>query len=95
LVFKSPISPLGHLRFSIEVAQKVDREGVIFEALRKAFGSGEFDNLLRTLNPVYVFRNKFVAHQEKEESIGKDIAKTQLTNWISTLVLLHQLRLSG
>jgi type III restriction enzyme len=95
LVFKSPISPLGHLKFSIEVAQKADREGAIFNALRKAFGSREFDNLLGTLNPVYVFRNKFVAHQEKEESIGKDIAKRQLTNWISTLVLLQKLRLSG
>jgi hypothetical protein len=83
---------MGHLKFSIEVAQKADRKGGIFDALQKAFGSREFDNLLGTLNPVYVFRNKFVAHQEKEETVGKDIARVQLTGWIGTLVLLNRLR---
>ena len=92
LVFKSPISPMGHLKFSIEVAQKADRNGGIFDALQKAFGSSEFENLLETLNPVYIFRNKFVAHQEKEETVGKDMARVQLKNWISTLVLLDRLR---
>jgi len=92
LVFKSPISPMGHLKFSLEVAQKADRNGGIFDALQKVFGSGEFGNLLQTLNPVYVFRNKFVAHQEKEETVGKDVAQGQLKNWISTLVLLNRLR---
>lgn len=92
LVFKSPISPMGHLKFSIEVAQKADRKGGIFDALQKVFGSGEFGKLLDTLNPVYVFRNKFIAHQEKEETVGRDVARTQLKAWIGTLGLLHRFR---
>src|SRR5262249_3585360 len=92
LVFKSPISPMGHLKFSIEVAQKADRKGGIFDALQKAFGSREFGTLLGTLNAVYIFRNKFVAHQEREETVGKDVALVQLKHWIETLLLLHQCR---
>jgi hypothetical protein len=69
-----------------------DRQGGIFDALQKAFGSGEFDELLGTLNPVYIFRNKFVAHQEKEETVGKDVACGQLKSWITILVSLDRLR---
>jgi type III restriction enzyme len=92
LVFRSPISPMGHLKFALEVGRKGDRDGGIFDALRKAFAPAEYEKLLDLLNPVYTFRNKFVAHQE-EEIVGKEIACSQLKSWIETLVVLHRCRL--
>jgi hypothetical protein len=83
---------MGHLKFAVEVARKADRKGPIFDALQKAFGSSEFENVLATLNPVYTFRNKFVAHQEKDDMVGKEIARSQLKSWIETLVMLQNLR---
>ena len=92
LVFRSPISPMGHLKFAVEVGLKGDAKGAIFDALGKAFGAPEFDRLLNVLSPVYIFRNKFIAHQEKEEIVDKEVARSQLKRWIETLGLLHQLR---
>ena len=91
LIFRSPISPMGHLKFAVEVGRKGTHSGGIFDALQNAFGDPEFGKLLELLNPVYSFRNKFVAHQE-EETVGKDIARSQLTSWIETLVLVHRFR---
>jgi type III restriction enzyme len=93
LVFKSPISPMGHLKFAIELGLKGERRGSIFAALEEAFGHPNFKTLLDHLNQVYVFRNKFVAHQETETVVGKDAASSELKLWINTLVLLHRTRL--
>lgn len=95
LLFRSPISPMGHLKFAAEVGLKGDAKGAIFDALGKAFGAPEFDRLLNVLGPVYIFRNKFIAHQEKEEIVDKEVARSQLKRWIETLGLLHQLRSSN
>lgn len=92
LVSRSPISPMGHLKFALEVGQKGDCSHGIFEALQKVFGGSEYGELLDLLNPVYTFRNKFVAHQEKEEPIGRELARTQLKKWIEALVALHRWR---
>ena len=83
---------MGHLKFAVEVGLKGDAKGAIFDALGKAFGAPEFDRLLNVLSPVYIFRNKFIAHQEKEEIVDKEVARSQLKRWIETLGLLHQLR---
>jgi type III restriction enzyme len=93
LVFKSPISPMGHLKFAIEVGLKAESHVGIFKALEEAFGYPNFQSLLDPLSQVYVFRNKFVAHQEKETQVSKDVAKSQLQLWINTLALLHRTRL--
>jgi len=83
---------LGHLKFAIEVGRKGDQKGGIFDALQDVFNAAEFGSLLAVLNPVYTFRNKFVAHQEKEESIGRDTAHAQLKDWIKVLVALYRCR---
>jgi len=93
LVFKSPISPMGHLKFAIEVGSKGGPRGAIFAALKQAFDYPTFENLLEDLNSVYTFRNKFIAHQERDEALGKEMARTQLKLWIKTLVQLHRTRL--
>jgi type III restriction enzyme len=93
IVFRSPISPMGHLKFAIEVGLKAENHAGILKALAEAFGYPNFQSLLEPLNQVYVFRNKFVAHQEKETILSKDVAKSQLQLWVNTLALLHRTRL--
>jgi type III restriction enzyme len=91
LLFRSPISPLGHLKFVLDVASKPEVKGSFFEATRKAFDSEEIQNLRRTLDPVYTFRNKFIAHLERD-IVTKELATTQLKQWVELLLLLRRSR---
>ncbi len=89
LIFKTPISPMGHLKFALEVGLKSNRTQPIFVALNTAFGHSSGGSLYSVLNPVYIFRNKYIAHQE-QDFVAKDLARGQLHDWIRLLVMLHR-----
>lgn len=91
VVHKSPISPMGHLRFALEIGLKSEQTGQVFDALRDAFGHPGNKKLLEMLAEVYNFRNKYIAHYEKD-SVGKDTATEQLKRWIGLLAALQEIR---
>ena len=89
LVFRSPISPMGHLRFCLEYAIKSKEElGGVLRAVKLHFGSDQDKELLETLSSVHQFRNKYIAHQE-HATVTKDLAREQLKTWTTTLTLLY------
>jgi type III restriction enzyme len=92
LVYRTPISPMGHLRFALEIGLKETYQAPIFEALRKAFTGATSKELFDVLQSVYNFRNKYIAHQE-HDTISKELAREQLKQWISCLSLLNKGRL--
>ncbi len=92
LVYRTPISPMGHLRFALEMGLKETHKCPIFEALRKGFGGSSARDLLDVLQSVYNFRNKYIAHQE-HDTISKELARQQLKQWIACLSLLNKGRL--
>ena len=94
LVYRTPISPMGHLRFALEIGLKETHESPIFEALRKGFSGTSAQHLFDVLQGVYNFRNKYIAHQEFE-TISKELARQQLKQWIACLSLLNKGRLSS
>jgi type III restriction enzyme len=91
IVHKSPISPMGHLKFALEIGLGTEETGMFFDALHDAFGRPESKKLLDKLVEVYEFRNKYIAHYEKE-IVAKDAAESQLGNWIALLVEVQQIR---
>jgi type III restriction enzyme len=89
LVFRSPISPMGHLKFCLEYAIKSKEVlGGVFSAIKLQFGSEHDKQLLDALGSAYQFRNKYIAHQE-HATVSKDLAREQLTTWTTTLRLLY------
>ena len=90
LIFRSPISPVGHLRFCLEYANKGREEfGGILKAVKTAFASEADARLLDLLTPVYLFRNKYIAHQE-HATVTKDLAQEQLRRWVQVLTAIYQ-----
>jgi len=89
VVFRSPISPLGHLKFALETGLKSNLSGPVFDVLREALGHADDEHLLALLGPIYTFRNKFVAHFEIE-SVSKAVARDQLRAWVELLATLHR-----
>ena len=90
LVFRSPISPMGHLKFCLEYAIKAKEElGGVLGAVKLRFGSDQDKELLELLGSVYQFRNKYIAHQE-HGAVPKDLAREQLKTWIAALTLLYE-----
>lgn len=90
LVFRSPISPMGHLKFCLEYAIRSEETlGGVFNAIRLHFGSERDTQLLEVLTSAYQFRNKYIAHQE-HATVTKDLAREQLTAWATALRLLYE-----
>ena len=89
LVYRTPISPMGHLRFALEIGLKETHKAPIFDALRKVFNGTNAQDLFDVLQSVYNFRNKYIAHQEYE-TITKELARQQLKQWIACLSLLNK-----
>lgn len=90
LVFRSPISPMGHLKFCLEYAIKsTEVLGGVFSAIKLQFGSEHDKQLLDILGSAYQFRNKYIAHQE-HATVSKDLAREQLTAWTAALRLLYE-----
>ena len=63
------LSPMGHLKFAIEVGRRRDQgpsgrlSSILLQSVKDA----------SLLNPAYTFRNKCVAHQEKEERFAEKL----------------------
>jgi type III restriction enzyme len=92
LVFRSPISPMGHLKFCLEYgAQETDDIGGVLHAIKAQFGLERDKELLEVLRSSYQFRNKYIAHQE-HASVSKDVAQVQLHDWIRLLFMLYYSR---
>jgi type III restriction enzyme len=90
LVFRSPISPMGHLKFCLEYAIKSKEVlGGVFSAIKVQFGSEHDKQLLEVLGSAYQFRNKYIAHQE-HATVSKDLAREQLSAWTAALRLLYE-----
>ena len=90
MVFRSPISPMGHLKFCLEYAIKSQEVlGGVFSAIKLQFGSEQDKQLLEALSAAYQFRNKYIANQE-HATVSKDLAREQLNAWTSALRLLYE-----
>jgi type III restriction enzyme len=95
LIFRSPISPVGHLRFCLEYANKgKENFGGILKAVKDSFTTKADLEIGGTLNAVYQFRNKYIAHQE-HATVSNDLAREQLMLWIRTLTALYARSPSG
>ena len=83
------VMPIGILKFCLEyVASPVDHIRGLFESIRRNFKDLRSAGTLKTLTEVYDFRNRYVAHQEREL---KDIQETRtaLKQWISLIAMLN------
>lgn len=89
LVFRSPISPMGHLKFVLDTAFKDDLHGPLFDAIEDQFGNSAGKEMLGLLTPTYSFRNKYIAHHE-HESVSVELARPELGRWTLLLVELHR-----
>lgn len=91
LVHRSPIMPTGALKFCLEYAGKVseDTPPGIYGAVRARFRELAGSDLPRHVSDVYDFRNTYIAHA-KQELTGVDETHDALSEWIGTLVALHQ-----
>jgi len=89
LVFRNGLSPLGLLRSCLDYAMNDRVElGGVFTALRNAFKTKESPALLKIVDTVYDFRNKYVAHHE-EQLTDYARAENMLKEWIRCLAAIH------
>jgi type III restriction enzyme len=99
LVHRSPIMPVGLLRFCLQYAAKDENApGGILVAVRERFSTLADTDLSDLLGAVYDFRNTYVAHS-KDELDDRAKAEEALHRWIETICKLsdnlHPLLLSS
>lgn len=91
LVHRSPIMPVGMLRFCLDYSRKTeDAPGGVLVAVREEFSDLAETDLAELLAAVYEFRNTYVAHV-KEELTDKDAAEAALQQWIQTVIAFAEL----
>ncbi len=85
LVHRSPIMPIGVLRFCLQYAAKDDKapDGIL-AAVRKRFSNLAETGLGELLGGVYEFRNTYVAHS-KDELDDRVKAEEALRQWIDAI----------
>jgi type III restriction enzyme len=90
LVHRSPIMPVGILRFCLDYAKK-DAEAPtgILAAVRTRFDDLAGTDLAALLGDVYDFRNTYIAHV-KADLTARDEAEAALRRWIELVVHLHE-----
>ena len=89
LVHRSPIMPVGLLRFCLEYAAKdEDAPGGILVAVRERFSNLADTDLGELLGAVYDFRNTYVAHS-KDELDDRAKAEEALHRWIDAIHKLN------
>ena len=91
LVHRSPITPIGVLRFCLDYASKDEEApGGVLVAVRERFADLADTDLSDLLGTVYDFRNTFIAHAKDE--LG-DLAKAEgaLHQWITAIERLHEI----
>jgi type III restriction enzyme len=84
--------PLGLLTFCFEYARQDElRVGGVFAEVKKAFSRFNASKLPAKVTAIKDFRNNYIAHQDTDshELTDPKIAKTELGNWISGLIALH------
>ena len=85
LVGHNGLMPIGLLIWCLEYTRKSRREiGGVFESVRKEFASLEQTDLLETIESIYDFRNKYIAHQDRELT-DLELARTALKEWATGL----------
>jgi type III restriction enzyme len=99
LVHRSPITPIGVLRFCLEYAAKdEDAPGGVLAAVRERFSDLADTDLGDLLGTVYDFRNTFIAHV-KDELGDRTKAEEALRQWIRAIERLNEVaskeRLAG
>src|SRR5262249_28573848 len=85
LVHRSPVMPVGVLRFCLEYASKDEQAppGVL-SAVREGFRDLAETDLVTLLGDVYDFRNRYVAHSKDElDDLAK--AESALHRWIDAI----------
>lgn len=87
LVFKNGISPLGLLRSCLDFAlNRHEKVGGVFEVVRLKFKQKGGRDVLAMAESINDFRNRCVAHQEKELTDAV-LAQKELRRWIEGLGL--------
>jgi type III restriction enzyme len=85
LVHRSPIMPVGLLRFCLDYAQKdEDAPAGVLAAIREAFPDLSQSELAGLLGAAYDFRNTYVAHV-KQELTDRKQAEEGLRGWIEAV----------
>jgi type III restriction enzyme len=91
LVHRSPITPIGILRFCLEYASKGEEApGGVLVAVRERFSDLADTDLSDLLGTVYDFRNTFIAHV-KDELSDRRKADEALRQWIGAIKRLNEL----
>ncbi|MEA2012531.1 MAG: DEAD/DEAH box helicase family protein [Verrucomicrobiota bacterium] len=91
IVHQAGISPIGLLRNCLNYAlnERDSELGGVFKDLREQFRVEGARKMLEKVQSINTFRNTYVAHQESRLT-EKDLAKTELLNWIEGLYLISK-----
>ena len=88
LLYGNPLSPIGLLRNCLDyAAQDTPELGGVFHAIRQTFRTSELSQLLKEVNAINDFRNKWIAHQS-DKLVDRKLAKADLNRWIRGLELI-------
>lgn len=91
LVYGNPHSVIGLLRSCLDYAlNDTTRIDGVFRAVSEAFRFEGARSVLDMVSAVNTFRNKYVAHAEKELRDGK-VAEQNLREWVTTLARVIEL----
>jgi len=91
LIHRSPITPIGVLRFCLDYAAKDEEApGGVLVAVRERFSDLADTDLSELLGTVYDFRNTFIAHV-KDDLGDRAKADEALRQWIKAIERLNEI----
>ncbi|HZQ07282.1 MAG TPA: DEAD/DEAH box helicase family protein [Anaerolineae bacterium] len=88
LVYKNGVMPLGLLAFCLAYPQNKAQVGGVFACIRKRFAPLNGGPLAARLDQIKDFRNKYIAHQERELTDAVK-ARQELKLWIQGLQQIY------
>jgi type III restriction enzyme len=84
-VDQNGLMPIGLLRWCLNYASNTRRKvGGVFEVVRTKFADVSPTGLSSAINSIYTFRNKYIAHQDRELS-DIELAGQSLKEWANGL----------
>jgi len=92
LVDQNGLMPIGLLHWSLNYVRTTKRKiGGIFESIRIRFADVSQTDLPTMIGIIYTFRNKYIAHQDRELS-DPELAKQALIQWADGLYRIWSCR---
>jgi len=91
LVDNNGLMPIGLLRWCLDYARHSQRMvGGMFQSVKTCFAKIAEVDLSEVIDRIYVFRNEYIAHQDRELS-DPNLVKQALTEWIQGLYRVWKL----